>query len=76
MITAGISNESKSRNGYVFLSHQWVQEASRVIQTAKRTDKNLGKLASGLNLGLAYVITNLPKELRNHIGKSEVGLVD
>ena len=60
------------RKGYVFLSPQWVQEASRVIQSAKRTDEYLGKLASRLNLGLTYIITDLPKELSEAIGESKM----
>lgn len=72
MIIADINGSNALRNGYVFLSPQWVQEASRTIQSAKRTDEYLGKMASRLNLGLVYIITDLPTELRHSIGESKM----
>lgn len=50
--------------GFLFLSREWVHEVTRVVQAARSTDKDFGKLAQGFSLTLVYVVTELPQSLR------------
>ena len=62
--------------GYLFLTPEWVHEATRAIQSARSTDKNFGKLAQSFSLSLIYVVTELPQCLREiHGGPQLVVLV-
>jgi len=61
---------------YLFLSPEWVHEATRVIQAARSADKDFGKLAQSFSLTLIYVVTGLPQSLREiHGGPQLVVLV-
>ncbi|MBI2304680.1 MAG: hypothetical protein HYU86_08055 [Chloroflexi bacterium] len=62
--------------GYQFLSPEWVREVTKVVQGARSTDKDFGKLAQGFSLTLVYLITELPKALGElHNGQQLVVLV-
>ncbi|MBI2862130.1 MAG: hypothetical protein HYX89_04850 [Chloroflexi bacterium] len=58
----------------LFLSPKWVHEVTRVIQGARRKDKEFGKLASGFSLSLAYLITDVPEEVRELYGGDKVAV--
>jgi putative sterol carrier protein len=64
------------KDEYLFLSPEWVHEATRVIQGARSTDQSFGKLAQSFSLSLIYVVTELPRCLRDlHGGPQLVVLV-
>lgn len=52
----------------LFLSPEWVHQAAAAAQTARQTDTEFAEMVSGFNLSLLYVITELPKELKNSHG--------
>ena len=61
---------------YLFLAPEWVHEVTKVVQAARSTDENFGKLARGFSLTLVYVVTELPPSLcRLHNGPQLVALV-
>jgi putative sterol carrier protein len=60
---------------YVFLSPEWVYEVTRVVQYARRTDEDFGRMASDFSLSLAYVIDGIPEELRPYYdGSGQVAI--
>jgi putative sterol carrier protein len=64
------------KDEYLFLSPEWVHQATRAIQAARSTDKNFGKLAQSFSMSLIYVVTELPQCLREvHGGPQLVVLV-
>lgn len=61
-------------NNRLFLSLDWVYEVTRVVQAARGTDPEFGKLASGFSLNLVYFITDFPPRLREHYGSSQLAI--
>jgi len=70
----GMTEVSGYQDTHVFLSPQWVHEVTRVVQGARRTDENFRKLAKGFSLSLAYLISELPQELREQYGGNQVAI--
>jgi len=63
-----------TRDGSLFLSPEWVYEVTRVVQAARSTDAEFGKLASGFSLNLVYLITDFPPKLREEYGASQLAI--
>ncbi len=57
---------------YLFLSKEWIYALTRAIEEAKREDAEFGELTKGFTLTVKYVITGLPKELREMYGSDKV----
>jgi putative sterol carrier protein len=57
---------------YLFLSPEWVHEVTRVVQSARTTDKDFGKLAQSFSVSLVYFITELPSVLREQYKGSQL----
>jgi len=66
-----LREELISERGYLFLSPEWVHEVTRVVQAARRTDEDFRKLAADFSLSLAYLITDIPRELQERYGGSQ-----
>jgi putative sterol carrier protein len=58
----------------VFLSKNWIHNVVRAIEKAKAEDKSFRSLTYGFSLSLAYVITDLPEELRSRYGGNEAAI--
>jgi hypothetical protein len=50
-------------DGYVFLSPEWVDEVTRVVQFARKNNQYFRNLAAGFSLSLAYLVHGIPREL-------------
>jgi len=48
---------------YLFLSHEWVHEVTRVVQSARGGDASFKKMTQAFSLSLLYLITDLPQKL-------------
>lgn len=65
-----IINETSLAN--LFLSPEWVYKATKVVQEAKLTDEEFGRLVADLSLDLVYQITDIPAKLSNFYQGNQV----
>lgn len=56
----------KGVDEFVFLSPEWIREVLRLVQCARRHNESFRRLAREFSLKLAYVVTDLPKELQRY----------
>ncbi len=60
---------------YLFLSREWIIEATRAIEEAKRVDEEFRELARGFTLTVAYIVKNLPRRLRELYGSDVITIL-
>jgi len=70
-----VSPSPSPMDGYVFLSPEWIREVLRLVQCARRSNESFRRLATGFTLKVAYVIEDLPRELRGYYNGSEKAVV-
>lgn len=58
----------------LFLSPEWIQEAIKVIQSARSKDEKFKKLTSDYNLNLLYIVTDIPQELIKLYSSDKISL--
>jgi putative sterol carrier protein len=59
---------------HVFLSKNWVHNVVKAIEKAKAEDESFRSLTYGFSLTLAYVITDLPENLRSSYGSDKAAI--
>lgn len=69
-----LAAEPEASRGYPFLSREWVHEATHVVQAARTSNKEFGKLIEGFTVNLLYLITDFHPNLAAFYGSSQLAI--
>jgi len=63
------------QESYLFLSHEWVHEVTRIVQSARGCDSSFKKVTQSFSLSLLYLITELPQKLTALHNGSQIAIL-